>query len=101
LDPGIPTGVVQSRILVVRLHLRYGLHVSLRWTEYEQPAGALAWQWLTLGLVTVLVLLLTMRSVVAQVHALERAAVLRGHAAGIGQRLPQPLHDRAAGGTCS
>ena len=39
--------------------------LALRWTEHEQPAGALVWQWLTLGLLTTLVLVLTVRSVVA------------------------------------
>ena len=39
--------------------------LALRWTEHEHPAGALIWQWLILGLVTILVLVLTARSVVA------------------------------------
>ena len=42
--------------------------LALRWTEHEQPPGAQAWQWLTLGLVTALVLLLSMRSVIALRH---------------------------------
>jgi len=39
--------------------------LALGWTEHERPAGALAWEWLTLGLVTTLVLVLTVRSAVA------------------------------------
>jgi tellurite resistance protein len=39
--------------------------LALRWTEHEQPAGAVVWQWLTLGLLTALVLALTLRSVIA------------------------------------
>jgi tellurite resistance protein len=39
--------------------------LALRWTEHEQPAGAPGWQWLVLGLLTALVLVLTVRSVVA------------------------------------
>jgi tellurite resistance protein len=42
--------------------------LALRWTEHEQPAGALVWQWLTLGLLTATVLVLTMRSGVALRH---------------------------------
>ncbi len=42
--------------------------LALRWTEHEQPAGALGWQWLTLGLLTAMVLVLTVRSVVALRH---------------------------------
>jgi tellurite resistance protein len=42
--------------------------LALRWTEHEQPAGALVWQWLTLGLLTALVLVLTVRTVVALRH---------------------------------
>lgn len=42
--------------------------LALRWTEHEQPAGALVWQWLTLGFLTALVLVLTVRSVIALRH---------------------------------
>lgn len=43
--------------------------LALRWTEHEQPAGALAWTWLALGLLTALVLVLTIRTVVALRHS--------------------------------
>jgi tellurite resistance protein len=39
--------------------------LALRWTAHEQPAGALVWRWLTLALLTALVLVLTIRSVIA------------------------------------
>jgi tellurite resistance protein len=42
--------------------------LALRWTEHEQPAGALVWQRLTLGFLTALVFMLTIRSVIALRH---------------------------------
>jgi tellurite resistance protein len=42
--------------------------LALRWTEHEQPAGAIVWQSLILGLLSALVLALTIRSVIALRH---------------------------------